>query len=122
MENTILNLVKFQNQLRILHWQTDSFARHKAFGKTYEELDDLIDSLVEVYSGKYQKLSLSPGTSIELLNTDSLDIDNVLNEVTEYLSTSAVEELNPEKDTDLLNVRDEILAVVNRLKYLLTLK
>jgi hypothetical protein len=122
VENTILNLVKFQNQLRILHWQTDSFARHKAFGKTYEELDDLIDSLVEVYSGKYQKLSLSPGTSIELLNTDSLDIDNVLNEVTEYLSTSAVEELNPEKDTDLLNVRDEILAVVNRLKYLLTLK
>ena len=122
MESTILNLVKFQNQLRILHWQTDSFAKHKAFGKTYEDLDGLIDSLVEVYSGKYQKLSLSPGTSIELLNTDSLDVDNVLNEVTEYLSTSAVEELNPEKDTDLLNVRDEILAVVNRLKYLLTLK
>ena len=122
MESTILNLVKFQNQLRILHWQTDSFAKHKAFGKTYEDLDALIDSLVEVYSGKYQKLSLSPNTSIELLNTDSLDIDNVLNEVTEYLSTSAVEELNPEKDTDLLNVRDEILAVVNRLKYLLTLK
>jgi hypothetical protein len=122
VESTILNLVKFQNQLRILHWQTDSFAKHKAFGKTYEDLDALIDSLVEVYSGKYQKLSLSPNTSIELLNTDSLDIDNVLNEVTEYLSTSAVEELNPEKDTDLLNVRDEILAVVNRLKYLLTLK
>jgi hypothetical protein len=121
MESTILNLVKFQNQLRILHWQTDSFAKHKAFGKTYEDLDGLIDSLVEVYSGKYQKLSLSPGTSIELLNTDSLDVDNVLNEVTEYLSTSAVEELNPEKDTDLLNVRDEILAAVNRLKYLLTL-
>ena len=122
MESTILNLVKFQNQLRILHWQTDSFAKHKAFGKTYEDLDALIDSLVEIYSGKYQKLSLSSGTSIELLNTDSLDINNVLNEVTEYLSTSAVEELNPEKDTDLLNVRDEILAVVNRLKYLLTLK
>ena len=122
MVSTILNLVKFQNQLRILHWQSDSFARHKAFGKTYEELDELIDTLVEVYSGKYQKLSLNPGTSIDLLNTDEMNVDEVLNEVTDYLSTGAVQELNPEKDTELLNIRDEILALVNRLKYLLTLK
>ena len=122
MESTILNLVKFQNQLRILHWQTDSYARHKAFGKTYEELDEAIDELVEVYSGKYQKLALKPGSSIELHNTDEIDVDSVLNEVIEYLSTTAVEELNPEKDTELLNIRDEILALVDRLKYLLTLK
>jgi len=122
MENTILNLIKFQNQLRILHWQTDSYARHKAFGKTYEELDESIDQLVEVYSGKYHKLVLKPGTSIELLNTEDLDVDSVLKEVCEYLSTTAVQELNPEKDTEILNIRDEILALVDRLRYLLTLK
>jgi len=122
MVGTILNLVKFQNQLRILHWQSDSYARHKAFGKTYEELDESIDTLVEVYSGKYEKLVLKPGTLIELLNTDEMNVDEVLNEVTEYLSSGAVQELNPEKDTELLNIRDEILALVNRLKYLLTLK
>lgn len=122
MESTILNLVKFQNQLRILHWQTDSYARHKAFGKTYEELDEAIDTLVEVYSGKYQKLTLKPGSSIELLNTEDIDVDSVLQEVCEYLSTTAVQELNPEKDTEILNIRDEILALVDRLRYLLTLK
>jgi DNA-binding ferritin-like protein len=122
MESTILNLIKFQNQLRILHWQTDSYAKHKAFGKTYEELDESIDSLVEVYSGKYQKLTLKPGSSIELLNTEDIDVEAVLEEVCEYLSTTAVQELNPEKDTELLNIRDEILALVNRLRYLLTLK
>lgn len=107
--------------MRILHWQTNSYAQHKAFGKTYEDLDGLIDSLVEVYSGKYQKLTLAPNSSIELLNMEELDIDNVLSEVAEYLSTTAVSELT-EKDTELLNTRDEILAVVQRLKYLLTLK
>lgn len=122
MESTVLNLIKFQNQLRILHWQTGSFAKHKAFGKTYEDLDGLIDDMVEAYSGKYHKLVLKPGTSIDLVNIDELNVEDVLKEVTEYLSTTGVKELNPEKDTDLLNIRDEILTVVNRLKYLLTLK
>lgn len=122
MEGAILNLIKFQNQLRVLHWQTDSFAKHKAFGKTYEDLDGLIDSLVEAYSGKYQKLNFKAGSSIDILNTEEINIDGVLTEVADYLSTTAVEELNPQKDTDLLNIRDEILASVSKLKYLLTLK
>jgi len=29
--------------------------------------------------------------------------------------------LDPNEDTDLLNIKDEILAEINRLKYLLTL-
>ena len=122
MESTVLNLIKFQNQLRILHWQTDSFSKHKAFGKAYEEIDELIDDLVEVYSGKYRKLVLKPDTTIELLNTEDVEINSVLEEVNQYLSTAAVQELDPEKDTELLNIRDEILALVNRLRYLLTLK
>jgi hypothetical protein len=30
--------------------------------------------------------------------------------------------LDPKYDTDLLNLRDEMLAAINKLKYLLTLK
>jgi len=30
--------------------------------------------------------------------------------------------LDPQRDTDLLNIRDEILGEFNKLKYLLTLK
>jgi recombinational DNA repair protein RecR len=36
-----------------------------------------------------------------------------------YMLTS---ELDQEKDTDLLNLKDEILAKINRLAYLLTLE
>jgi hypothetical protein len=44
--------LKIQQQLRIFHWQTESYAQHKAFGKAYEALDGLIDDFVEVYMGQ----------------------------------------------------------------------
>ena len=122
MEKIILNLVKLQNQLRINHWQTESFAQHKAFGKAYDGLGDLIDSLVEVHQGKYGKIMYSSPVGIELSNINDLDIDSVLVEVTDYLSSEFDKEINPEKDTDCQNIRDSILEELNRLKYLLTLK
>ena len=122
MDSVILNLIKLQLQLRILHWQTDSYAQHKAFGKTYEDLDGLIDTLVEIHQGKHGKIIYPSPSSVELVNADSISIMDILQEVTDYLSTVFPQQVDQVKDTDCLNARDEILAVLNRLKYLLTLK
>lgn len=122
MEKVIVNLVKLQNQLRVLHWQTDSYAQHKAFGKAYEGLDDLIDSLVEVHQGKYGKIMFSTPLSIELVNLEEFAVEDVLSEVTDYLSEEFSKMVDPAKDTDCLNIRDSILQELNQLKYLLTLK
>jgi hypothetical protein len=121
MEQIILNLIKLQNQLRILHWQTKIFAQHKAFGKAYEELDGLIDKLVETHQGKYGRLVFESPLNIELVNLDELDIDIVLEEVTIYLTTVFTDMHDSVKDTDCLNIRDEMLGELNKLKYLLTL-
>lgn len=122
MEKIILNLIKLQNQLRINHWQTNSFAQHEAFGKTYNVLGDLLDELVEVYQGKYGKITYPSPASLELSNAEDLDITSVLSEVTDYLSVTFEEQIDQLKDTDCANIRDEILAALNKLKYLLTLK
>jgi hypothetical protein len=122
VEKIILNLIKLQNQLRINHWQTESFAQHEAFGKAYEILGNLLDNLVEVHQGKYGKISYPSPTSVELVNMSDLDINSVLVEVTDYLSSEFNKEVNPQKDTDCLNIRDSILQELNQLKYLLTLK
>ena len=121
MEQIILNLIKLQNQLRILHWQTKSFAQHKAFGKAYEELDGLLDKLVETHQGKYGRLVFESPLNIELVNLDELDIVIVLEEVTVYLTTAFTDMHDSVKDTDCLNIRDEMLGELNKLKYLLTL-
>jgi hypothetical protein len=46
---------------------------------------------------------------------------DLIDEFIEYLVTEVPKGLDTEKDTDLLNIRDEMLGQLNKLKYLLTL-
>lgn len=110
-----------EQQLRILHWQTKSFARHKAFGEIYSALGDLIDRFAEVCMGKHGRVLLDPGTSIELLNIDEVKPTDFCNASSEMLVV-ACSSLDAKNDSDLLNIRDEMLAEINKLKYLLTLQ
>lgn len=117
----IVPLVQFQQQLRIFHWQTESYAQHKALGKAYEALDDLIDSFVETFMGKYGRLKSTEGNyTITLTNLEGNDIVKTIDGFIAYLETYETE--LDEKDTDLFNIRDEMRGESNTLKYLLTLK
>lgn len=122
MDKIILNLLKLITQFRVFHWQTESHAQHVAFGETYEKISDLVDELVEVHQGKHGRITYEGAPSIELSNLNELDPQSILTEVTDYLSREFVSAIDPKKDTDCLNIRDEILASLNKLKYLLTLK
>ena len=112
--------LKVQSQLRILHWQTHSFSEHKALGKAYDGLDDLIDSFVETYMGKYGRVMAASTFNLTLSNLSNADAvaatDNYINFLIGLSS-----QLDSAKDSDLLNIRDEILGSLNKLKYLLTL-
>ena len=111
--------LSIQNQIRIYHWQTESYAQHKAFDKTYKALNDLIDTFVETYMGKYGRSKAKFTYSIELQNIGD-DYISMIDSYIEFL-ISLNEELDSVNDSDLLNIRDEMLGTFNRLKYLLTL-
>jgi hypothetical protein len=116
--NFLSSFVKIQDQLRIFHWQTPSYAEHKAFGKAYDDLGDLIDSFIEVYAGKYGMPQGDITYKIELSSYNE-SYKGLIDTFIGYL-TQFSEEIDS-NDSDLLNIRDEMLAVLNRLKYLLTL-
>jgi hypothetical protein len=116
----ISKFLTLQNQLRIHHWQTPSYAEHKALGKAYEMLDRLIDSFIETYMGKYGK-DTEQERSITLHGYEKSHPMPVLNYFENYLKTELTSDIS-EDDTELLNIRDEMLSVVNTTKYLLTLK
>jgi DNA-binding ferritin-like protein len=119
--NFLSTLLELQSQLRIYHWQTESYAAHKALGNAYENLDELIDTFVEQFMGKYGKIRSDKSFNITLKNIDESDISSVINTAIEFLSKQ-LPTLLQEDDTNLLNVRDEILGTLEKLKYLLTLK
>lgn len=122
MKDTFLNkFITLQEQFRILHWQTKSYARHNAFGGIYSDLDELIDEFMEVYMGKYGRVEFDGDGTIVLQNSNSLDLNGFVKENIEYLK-SLSNDLNPSNDSDLLNIRDEMMAKINKLRYLLTLK
>lgn len=120
MDLMINTLIGIEQQLRILHWQTSSYAQHKAFGDTYAALGDSIDAFMESFMGRYGKIVLK-SSSIQVINMQQLDLPDFVQGSIEFL-TSLSSELNPETDTELLNIRDEMLASMTKLKYLLTLK
>jgi hypothetical protein len=120
MEDLVNSLLQIQQQTRILHWQTKSYARHKAYGKIYDSLGDLIDEFMEVYMGKYGRFELED-KKVAIENLDQMTVSDFLEQSIEFL-IDITDKVDPRKDTDLLNIRDGMLAKLNRLKYLLTLK
>jgi hypothetical protein len=116
----IINLLAMENQMRIFHWQTMSYAEHKAFGKIYDNLTELIDSFVEVCMAKHGRPDFGGEFTIPLFDYKSVNIDQYINSMIEFL-ISLDNVYSETLDSDILNIRDEMLAEANRLKYLLTL-
>jgi DNA-binding ferritin-like protein len=118
--NVITPLIQFQQQLRIFHWQTQSYAQHKAFGEAYEDIDEHIDTFVEAFMGAFGKSKPTNTFNFSLEPLDSEEtVHMVIGDFEDYLRM-----MNSELDSypELLNIRDEIMGTVQKLKYLLTLK
>ena len=114
-------LLEVQLQFKINHWQTKEFSRHNAFGGIYDALGDLIDRFVEESMGKYGRFVLDDESkTINLQNLAELDLKGMLKTTKDAL-IQFTEEFEP-TDTNLMNIRDEILGEVNKLQYLLTLE
>jgi len=118
-QKIIQNLLTIVNQLKYYHWGTDSYSKHKALGEAYDSLNDLVDEFVEILLGKYGK-DLAP-ISINVRTESELDAVSAIDEIAEFLTNDLTNILN-DRDTDLLNIRDEMLGELQKLKYLLTLK
>ena len=120
-EEIILKLVQIQNQFRFLHWQTFGDAKHRAYGDLYDSIGDHIDTFTEAMMGKYGRPEFESEFVIAFQDIKSINLQNFIDGIVEFL-VEMTEVLDKKYDTDLLNIRDEILGGINKLKYLLTLK
>lgn len=120
--NIVTKLLTYQNQVKIQHWQTTSYSEHKSLGDLYDSLADSIDEFIETFMGKYGRIISQTNFNLVLENYKNLGPMSLMNDMENYLVNELPTMLDSKKDTDLLNIRDEILGSVNKTKYLLTLK
>jgi len=111
-------LMNFQNEIKLHHWGTTSYSQHMALGGLYEALDPMIDNFAETYFGVHGKDEIKEVDNLRLNGPSRVKIDSVLNSFEDFLNQELPKETN---HSSLLNIRDEMLALVQKTKYLLTL-
>jgi hypothetical protein len=84
-------------------------------------LDTAIDSFVEIYLGKYGRNRLTgKNATLTLHNLTEVGAVKLLQSAVKYLQGALTKSLK-EHDTDLLNLRDEMVGQLHQLLYLFTL-
>jgi len=107
------------NQIHIDHWQTKSFAEHKALGKAYEALNELFDTFVETYQGINGIPTAATAYTVKANSYNGSLIANytkMRDTLDEYLGTCT------DGSSDLENIRADIKGEFNHLLYRLQLK
>ena len=106
-------LFRARTLAHIAHLDTTSFAQHKALDTFYNDILNLTDVLAETVFGLYGRskiivagCSLIPNFSIYLKD----------------LRSQVVEHREEIKETNIQNILDEILSLIDHTIYLLTLK
>jgi hypothetical protein len=115
--------MQLRNQIKVYHWQTRVYARHIATDKMLEEIDKIIDSFVEIYIGKYGRPKLSgKNATLTLQNLTEAGATRLVTAAIKYLTGPLTKSLDGRQDTDLINLKDELIGGLNQLLYLFSLK
>jgi DNA-binding ferritin-like protein len=110
--------------VKLYHWKTQSYAQHKATDELYSKLNENIDNFVEVLLGKTEtRTNLLKKPTISLIDLSSKEqLKTQINDFKVYLVNLTDNKfIMKMSNTDLLNIRDEILGDLNQFLYLLTL-
>jgi hypothetical protein len=122
-----ITVIFFQMLLmvKLFHWKTHSYATHKATDELYSKLNEDIDKFIEIFLGKTgSRIDLMGQKSISLIDLNSPEqLKSKIESFKSYLvGLTNNKALGSMTNTDLLNIRDEILGDMNQFLYLLTFK
>jgi len=132
----ISQIIQTRDKLQLYHWKTKSFAKHKASDELIQNLTANMDKFVETYLGSHpdEDKNFSINTSIRLQTYDDKQIIGCLYGLLDYLrdlseetraKTTLLRGFSKKStkvvNTDLLNIRDEMMSDIHKTLYLFTL-
>ena len=111
--------------IKLYHWKTISYAQHKATDELHEKLSENTDKFVEIMIGKLptsRDRVQYRGDSIPIYDFQSKQ--EFIKKLEHYISM--LQDFNnrfdSKIDSDLLNIRDEMMSDINQTLYLFSLQ
>ena len=124
-QSIVTMFLQMLNTVKLYHWKTSSYAQHKATDELYANLNTNIDTFVEIMLGKMgSRVNLTGQKSIPLMDyTNLTDFERTVEMYKKFMINMTNDKsLNISSNSDLMNVKDEILGDLNKFTYLLTFK
>lgn len=116
LESIASKLVTMELQLQLVHWQTSSYAEHKATNGMYDYLQDFRDSLLEKLMGytgrKPSNMTIGSIGTVSSMSV-GMDICAFASSLKSYAEANGY--------LDIGNMADELSGEGSKFKYLLTL-
>jgi len=114
------------NTIKLYHWSTTHYATHKATDQLYTDLSAKIDLFVETMFGKEIAEFRARVLQMCCIKLNSIKTNKDFKRETEQYKSFLInltnnKTFNIQKNTDLVNMRDDILGSLNQFLYLLTL-
>lgn len=117
LETIVSKLTYFHEQLHLIHWQTSSYAEHKAVGELYEYVQDFKDDVMEKLMGYMNK---KPKAYKAEPIADGASSNTVVAELMSW-SYQLYEWAGENDYCDVENMAQELSGKASKTKYLLTL-
>lgn len=121
-QKIVTMFLQMLNTIKLYHWKTTSYAQHKATDDLYTSVNASVDLFVETMLGKTGgRVNLTGVKQLPLL--DYTNVSDFKKEVETYKKfLTGMSDSIWKDNTDLMNIRDEILGFLNQFTYLLTFK
>jgi DNA-binding ferritin-like protein len=124
-QEVVVKFLEVLTAIKLYHWKTHSYATHKATDELNDKLHENVDSFVEILLGKRgDRVNLTHKKSISLRDYRTPEeFKRELEKFKSYLvGLDNCTALKTMSNSDLYNIRDEMLGHVNQFLYLLTFK
>ena len=121
LSDFFVDMLRLRDQAHIYHWQTYSHSEHNSLEEYYEKYLDLIDDLAEIIMGALQERPSVEGISFELNDYSERNLQEYLLDAKSVFEEDA-KEIIPEEYSEIHNKIEEVIEVIDKLSYMVTLR
>ena len=106
-----LLLFTVHDKAKIYHLSTTSFSQHMALGSLYEDILDVTDETIEVIQGKYGIIDIEGTIKLDRKEDPIKYLKGTVSDIADIYGKI------DKKDTNILNLLDEITSLIERTLY-----